>query len=267
MSQERIDELNWLNPLISAQMSIQEQSLRKHAPGTGEVLMLMKDTLHSIFHRSAGTQGGAMRRVFALCDKGESASYDTIIFVNAIRMDLPMHSVLCDGYVLTLTPQIMERIWPPWQELVESDQVCSLTLYDGERRGWKHLLPALVERCRTNWKHTATCEYGLGTIPLSENTLSDPLCSCGRGKDVEGMYEVESWRPFAPHVTRLAFSPLFSVSYLEAVIRDPTRWRCHLCRGKGKPKIMECGGCRKVRYCSKDCAKKDWAKHKSRCIK
>ncbi|EGO03813.1 hypothetical protein SERLA73DRAFT_119451 [Serpula lacrymans var. lacrymans S7.3] len=93
----------------------------------------------------------------------------------------------------------------------------------------------------------------------------NPLCSCGRGKDVEGMNKVNMWKPLAPYVTRIALSPLFAVSYLETVGRDPEAYRCFVCRGKGKPKLKMCTVCKKVRYCSSECQKKDWKVHKLRC--
>jgi hypothetical protein len=67
----------------------------------------------------------------------------------------------------------------------------------------------------------------------------DPLCSCGKGKDVEGMHKVAEWAKLAPFAVRVAFSPLFAVSYLEKVGRDPAAGRCFVCRGKGKPKMNE----------------------------
>ncbi|TFK33607.1 hypothetical protein BDQ12DRAFT_614957, partial [Crucibulum laeve] len=88
---------------------------------------------------------------------------------------------------------------------------------------------------------------------------------CGRGNDVEGMLAVPLWRNLAPYVTRVALSPLFAVSYLEAVGRDPDARKCSVCRRKGKPRVKECTGCRKVRYCSPECQKSDWKTHKAKC--
>ncbi|KIJ28641.1 hypothetical protein M422DRAFT_189456, partial [Sphaerobolus stellatus SS14] len=71
---------------------------------------------------------------------------------------------------------------------------------------------------------------------------------------------------FAPYVTRIALSPLFVVSYLESVGRDPTKHKCSVCRGRGKPKIMACNICKKARYCLQQCLKKDWNAHKPRWV-
>ncbi|EIW55423.1 uncharacterized protein TRAVEDRAFT_131350 [Trametes versicolor FP-101664 SS1] len=105
----------------------------------------------------------------------------------------------------------------------------------------------------------------------------DPLCSCGRGKDVEGMRAVELWRDFAPLVTRIALSPLFAVSYLEQV-RAPipgedtaeasvnAASRCSRCNKPGRLRdFKKCGRCRIVMYCSKTCQRSDWKAHKLAC--
>ena len=88
-------------------------------------------------------------------------------------------------------------------------------------RAWKQMLPALAERCRTTWTHSPNCEYtAQGKIPLDLGTSDgDPLCSCGRGKDVEGtgMMKDGVWCKFAPFATRIALGPLFPVPYLEDV--------------------------------------------------
>ena len=228
--------------------------------------MFVKDTIHAIFVRASGIQGGPPIRVFSLRDKATNNS-DTILLISDLRYDLHSHTMVCDGYVLPLTDDLMEKIEEPFRKFVCGDSgMESTSLNEGEIQEWKRLLPAFAERCRISWTHTDQCEYALeGNIPRSELMEADPLCSCGRGKDVEGMLKVDAWRPLAPYVTRIALSPLFAVSYLETVIRDPSTHRCSVCRGEGKPKIMTCAGCKKVRYCRRECQKRDWDAHKKNC--
>ncbi|KAJ7575991.1 hypothetical protein C8J56DRAFT_837778 [Mycena floridula] len=252
----------WLNPHVGSMMSTRERSLRKkHDTDT---LMFVKDTIHAILVQSMGIQGSGIQRLFALRDK-ETNNCDTIIFVNGVRYDTHCHTVICDSYVLPLTNSIIMKHQNEFGKLVSGGKMVNVTVYEGEMTAWKHLLPAFTERCRT-WKHGPNCEYlATGKIPLTEEMEVKPLCSCGSGKDVEGMRKVDLWRPFAPYTTRMALSPLFAVSYLERVIRDPASRRCHVCRARGKPKLQQCITCKKVRYCSKECQKKDWNKHKVKC--
>lgn len=258
------DLSTWLGAHVGSQLSARERSLRKKKQHENDPLMAIKDTLHTIFVRSTGIQGGAAQRVFALRDD-VSNNCDTLFFVHDLKYDLPSHTVICEASVLPLYHELMDKIMKPFGRVVTRG-VENVKVYKGEMSAWKQLLPALVERCRSSWTHGVNCEYkSTGNIPLTVDMEEDPLCSCGRGKDAEGMMKVDLWRPLAPHVTRLALSPLFAVSYLETVIRDTQARKCFVCRGKGKPKLMTCKVCKKVRYCSEACQKRDWKVHKKRC--
>ncbi|EDR16118.1 uncharacterized protein LACBIDRAFT_301890 [Laccaria bicolor S238N-H82] len=232
----------WLDPHIALTMSAHKLSLRKK--DQIDTLMFVKDTLQSIFVGASGTQGGSVHRLFALRDK-KTNNCDTCIFVDDLRYDLASHTLICDGYVLPLTVRIIMENEKPFAKLVHQGKMSYIGVLEGKMQAWKQLLPAFVERCRSSWMHGANCEYiAQGRIPLTEDMEADPLCSCGRGKDVEGMHKVELWKTFAPYVTRIALSPLFAVSYLETVGRDPDAHKCRVCRRKGKPKIKVCTGCK-----------------------
>ncbi|EGN92841.1 hypothetical protein SERLA73DRAFT_116652 [Serpula lacrymans var. lacrymans S7.3] len=252
----------WLNPHVGSMLSSRERSNRKKH--RSDALMFVKDTLHAIFVGYAGIQSEPPRRLFALQDEATN-NCDTIFFISELRYDLASHTVICDGYVLPLTRALLIKIEKPFAKLVFEGNMGNVPVFEGEMQTWKQLIPAFVERCRS-WSHGENCEYkAQGKIPLTEDMEKNPLCSCGRGKDVEGMNKVNMWKPLAPYVTRIALSPLFAVSYLETVGRDPEAYRCFVCRGKGKPKLKMCTVCKKVRYCSSECQKKDWKVHKLRC--
>ncbi|KAJ7849599.1 hypothetical protein B0H13DRAFT_2238495 [Mycena leptocephala] len=160
-----------------------------------------------------------LRQVFALRDK-PSTECDTIIFINAVKFNLASHTLVCDRYVLPLIPARINIISSEFGRLIREGNIFNL-------------LPAFAERCRS-WKHTSNCEYvAQGKVPLSEEIHFDPLCSCGHGKDMEGMAEAG---------------------------------RCFVCRGKGKPKMKKCASCQKTRYCSEACQRKDWkGGYKAKC--
>ncbi|KAA1466938.1 hypothetical protein DENSPDRAFT_61383 [Dentipellis sp. KUC8613] len=253
----------WLNAHVGSMMSTRERALRKKHKE--DVLMYVKDSLHTIFVRASGIQHGPARRLFALRDDS-TKNCDTILFISDIRYDLHSHTMICDGYVLPLQPDLLEKIVQSFGDLVSKGDMIDVMTFGGEMRAWKQLLPAFVERCRTSWQHGDNCEYvSQGRIPLTEAMECNPLCSCGQGKDTEGMSKVALWKKFAPYVTRVALSPLFAVSYLEAVGRDPAAHKCSVCRGKGKPNLKACKACKKVRYCSETCQRMDWKAHKSKC--
>ncbi|KAF9066737.1 hypothetical protein BDP27DRAFT_985080 [Rhodocollybia butyracea] len=255
----------WLNPHVGSMMSKRDRSLKKKQEK--DMLMFVKDSLHSILVRSSGIQGVKKRRLFALTD-GATNNVDTIIFVNGLLYDPGAHTVVCEAYVLPpLTENVMEKHRKSVGTLFRLGELSHTKMMEGELASWKHLLPSFVERCRT-WNHRANCEYkSHGSIPLTEAMDSNPLCSCGEGMNVDGMLKNPLWRPFAPHVTRIALSPLFAVTYLDSITKDPNSRRCWLCRGKGKPKLQECAQCQKVRYCGSECQKKDWPVHRKKCKK
>ncbi|PCH44295.1 hypothetical protein WOLCODRAFT_138924 [Wolfiporia cocos MD-104 SS10] len=261
MKAQKLDE--WLNPHLGSMMSKRERSLRKHEQD--DTMMHIKDSLHTILVRSSGIQGGPPMRLLCLRDKATN-NCDTVIFIADLRFDLQCHTVACDGYVLPLTHDLLRRIEAPFSKLVTTGQMLNVLMFNEEVTAWKQLLPALAERCRYSWSHGPNCEYkAQGNVPLTTDMENNPLCNCGMGKNVEGMDKENLWRPFSPYVTRIALSPLFAVSYLEPVGRDPSLHRCYVCRGKGKPKIRTCSGCKKIRYCSEVCQRKHWPAHKPKC--
>ncbi|KAJ8495750.1 hypothetical protein ONZ51_g1508 [Trametes cubensis] len=254
---------SWLNAHVGSMLSTRERSMRKKH--RADALMFVKDTIHAMFVRATAIQGGpSARRVISLRDE-QTNNCDTIFFISDIRYDLQAHTMVCDGYVLPLTHDIMPKITSFLGGLVLGNDTATISVFEGEMQAWKQLIPAFVERCRT-WEHGENCEYlARKQVPLTLEMEVDPLCSCGRGKDVDSLLKVDEWKRYAPYVTRIAISPLFAVSYLETIGRDPEAHKCSVCRGRGKPKLKACSGCAKVRYCSQVCQKKDWHRHKPQC--
>ncbi|KAI0822886.1 hypothetical protein BC628DRAFT_1326016 [Trametes gibbosa] len=293
---------HWFNTHISSQFSERESQMKRReiAPDT---LTLVKDTIHYLMSKSVGLGDVHSQGVFALRDNATNDS-DTIFFIRGLRYDLSSHTVVCDAFVLPLFPELMASIKPAFSRLLRAgaglEGITNTRTFDGETRAWKQILPALVERCRTTWSHRPQCEYlTKGRVPLSEEIHGgDPLCSCGRGKDVQGMKDVELWRPFASRVTRIALSPLFAVSYVEQVLppiatvrsadellrasatsdtgpvgassshtqeQNPLDMQqCKTCAKSGRG-LKRCCGCSKVLYCSVSCQKANWEEHKLVC--
>ena len=59
---------------------------------------------------------------------------------------------------------------------------------------------------------------GQKSIPLSLEHGNDPLCSCGKGKDVSAVFMKErEWASAAPFVTRIVIGSIFGVPYAESI--------------------------------------------------
>ena len=287
LTQMDATKLGWLETHVSFQLSVRERTVAQNNNETDtDTIIDIKKSILAIFGGAAGLSRGSRSRVIGLQRYGDGAcrSSDTLLFVSGIRFDLASHTLVCDAYVLTLDGALPPSI-DPWICILFHGGVECVRVGAREMEAWKTLLPALAERCRT-WTHAANCEYAAqGRIPLHLDVdAGDPLCSCGRGKDVDGMLRggaPDLWRKLAPFVTRVAISPLFAVSYLERVLpTDPNRFetlerpapsragsqRCSKCQKEAsEAELRRCSRCKAAFYCSETCQKKHWKTHKPSC--
>ncbi|EIM81666.1 uncharacterized protein STEHIDRAFT_104162 [Stereum hirsutum FP-91666 SS1] len=261
----------WFNPSISLMMSDYDRSVmgggQKITQDGWKALADLKESIHSLFVRHTGIQGNGRFSMFALRDP--SVGPYAVVFISDVRFDLASHTFVLNGYLLPFSrkPTVVRAL-----EKIFSSPICSVNTAGEEVVMWRRLLPALAERCRQTWRHRATCEYiKTGKVPLSLLPLESPICSCGEGKDVEGMHKVKGWKEFAPLCTRIAISPLFAVPramesiqrFAEASDAISSQKRCAKCDLGGDLKV--CGQCKQVSYCSPACQRQDWKKHKQQC--
>ena len=244
-----------------------------------------KDSLHAMAMNVSGVQVNEPRQVLAL-NRTSSGGIDTIFFVTHLRLDLPAHTIVFDAFALCLEESILPKLGPLLAGLSESLMV-SIVVSPEELVVWKRWLPALAERCRT-WVHKPDCAYSRvgATIPLSTEHGGVPICACGRGIVTDAFRAKKEWLPFAPYVTRVAISPLFSLSYLdtvagsflekwtsasqtsEAASSDSGRPRCNKCKKRlPEGKVSRCSACKTISYCSRECQVADWKQHKAVCGK
>ncbi|EIW80765.1 hypothetical protein CONPUDRAFT_125628 [Coniophora puteana RWD-64-598 SS2] len=263
----------WLNPHVDFGLSDPGRGVSKgqQQPESGvrKSTITLKQTLHDILLGAAGIRGPAAPCVKGL-DCPDFGCY-MLIFISELRLDPASHTVVADSWVVPLNGDITSHFAPALRAL--SPDIDRIVTEPGTMELWKHLLPAVTERCRT-WTHHAECEYQQSAaIPLTLKVDGIPICSCGRGM---GTAEVSSfcsgpWKAFAPYATRAALSPLFSVSYLEnegRMLRDEkldSSPLCAACGGPGRPSLLMCGRCRTTTYCSMECQRKDWKSHKAAC--
>lgn len=164
----------------------------------------------------------------------------------------------------------------------------SIIVDDSELLLWKHVLPAFVERCR-NWEHTPSCQYKAeNQVPVSVEFCKPILCSCGKGK-FGNDYKVDKailWKDISKYAVRAAISPCFPVPFAGIpcpVSESPEDMAqsfldmlpqmmgsCFVCgskEAKDGGKVLKCGGCMSVSYCSKECQRLDWTErdHKILC--
>lgn len=298
----RTTQMKWLITHTSLMFSSRERSIRENGlqgvPCPSDTRVDFKDGLFSLFMHYCGLQGKCAR-IFALRKPGDGGAH-VLIFVSSLKMDMANHTVVLDALVLPLTDKIVRDSFAGQflAALVSQDTLCAINVTSTELRLWKTVLPAFVERCRT-WQHLPEkCEYIVTKqIPIL-NGLNDgetPICSCGHGHfPTDFLHNLRL--PFSDitlrkYATRLAISPCFVVPYVEdcfhwdrnrriaATVSDKekglkceTATTCHAC-GKLRltenrsVKLLRCGRCRKVKYCSTECQKSDWKQHQKICSK
>ena len=277
-------QLDWLPLHLGLTLSETEKKAKESSNQAARgVLVNLKESIGCIFLNYAGLQLPSAQdwsSVFGLCNP-EKGGVHTLFFVNALKFDLPNHTIVVDACVVPLVDGIMPKLRPGLQTLANRRFIQIVTL-DDEVRAWKLLLPALAERCRT-WEHTNTCEYKKKGIPAAlMGSEVSPICSCGKGKNLGAFGNKPEWRPFREEATRVAIGPLFSFSFLESFSKSvkanmnrTTRntpsttesgGRCAKCGGPGKPTLRLCSVCKKTQYCSRGCQKVHWKVHKKNCV-
>ena len=264
--------MDWIDPHLALTMTDRERALIARDIRT-DTLTNVKKTIHAILIGAAGVQQH-QSRIFGLNVKG---NVDTLIFVPTLRLDLASHTFVADAYVLPLNQDRVKKVEKMLLAII--GDLLRVELWGDEVATWKRLLPVLVERCRT-WKHGPNCEFlAKRSIPLSLEHENDPLCSCGKGKDVSAAFlEEKKWESAVPFVTRIAIGPIFGVPYIESVggitdkvvqqlEKEERGDKCARCGGPGKPKLLLCGACKSISYCSAGCQREDWKKHRLACKK
>lgn len=278
--------LKFLTNLTSWTFSARERELREQADKSGLATssrLNFKESLFTMFMLASGLQGG-QTGLFAITHP-QKGGIHMLIFVSALRLDGANASVVLDAAALPLTMEIVKGgQLDSFLLLLRTLECCSVTVDDEELALWKRTLPTLVERCR-NWSHTAGCEYAQSgaTVPLSIEPAKAVICSCGAGQLPPNFINLPDWDTAAKFATRLAISPTYAVPFVEDVVdpglakafpsavaglRGDEVLRCRNCgktEAKGGGSLKKCLRCLKVRYCSAECQKKDWKKHRMEC--
>jgi MYND finger len=277
----RRHKTDWVNLHVSLALSDREIDLRaKKSPST-DVLVNVKDSIHSFFMRAVEPNA---RRIFSLSEPTDGGY--TIIFLNRLCLDVASSALVADVCILPLTFEFLMKHVQTIAGFERDGKMMSIVTEEEEVRTWKHLLPVFVERSRT-WSHSRTCQYvQAGQIPLSDQMEQNPICACGEGVELGAFSDVPEWKSLAPFVTRAAISPLFAVSYLESIGGAAREWLerarfngnvgndepdaatvCAKC-GSGAREgraLLRCSRCSDTKYCGRACQKADWAQHKKQC--
>ncbi|KAK1673983.1 MYND finger [Colletotrichum godetiae] len=276
------DGLPFLNTLLSFEFSIRERALRERINASRLDLapsprVNFKESIFTMAMLSTGQQGG-QTGLFCL-NHPDRGGIHMLFFVSALRLDAASATVVLDAAVLPFTLPIIKKV-EPFLLLLRELEMASVTVNDEELILWKKVLPALAERTRT-WNHKSSCEYRKAgaTIPLSLEPSEPVLCSCGRGQLPENFIGLPEWDTASKYATRIAISPTFAVPFVEEIV-DTNKYKDFRANGTAPPEerctncgkaatngvaLKKCMRCLGAKYCSVDCQKEDWRKHRGEC--
>ena len=276
-------DFSWLPMHLSTSVSAEERSMIKS--NTESALLRLKQSIFIIFWAFTAIhpeKSGQSTRAFLLVDK--DGNFDTAILAKNLLYDPDTASVVLDAQLICLT-KVRSMELDSVLVLFHKEALKIQVLVD-EQMLWKHLLPALVERCRLNdWEHCTDCPYILGaSMPLSTQQGELPICV--RGENQSSFEGIEPrYAPMGKYATRIALAPLAAVSYVENLGIDeelkhalkkrmdktPTKDEkkssasaCDHC-GKEPKQLKRCSRCQLAKYCNRDCQQAAWKGHKKAC--
>ncbi|KAF7529978.1 hypothetical protein PCG10_004953 [Penicillium crustosum] len=277
------ERLQWLRTHLPTMWSAPETAVKFNpslpAPPNTRARVDFKDGLFHIFLGFSGT-AGPQASVYGI-DCPEEKGVQMLVFVSKMLLDISNRTTVLDAAVLPLYTDLMPQIMPALQAMASSTHSPkSIRTSRDELHLWKEALPAWTERCRS-WSHKPSCEYvATGKIPLSIKFGERVLCSCGKGTvPTDFMPEFGGWKALAKHCVRMAISPAFASALVDKPIdlsalssaSDAIGQDLNGCQVCGKDEdangsaLMNCSRCHKAKYCSRDCQKVDWKKHKKVC--
>lgn len=285
---DNASKLQWLNPHVSFTFSARERKLRATGPLVSDARVNFKESLYTMYMYVSGIQGAKRCHIFGL-DDHRNGGIETLIFVSAARLDPSNRTVVLDAAILPMTKDMVLNIIPLIERHLLGNML-HIKVDDKEKKLWKEVLPAYVERCR-DWEHRPDCEYTRegSRVPLTTELYKQLLCSCGNGKfPKDYITGVPHWDKAAKHSVRAAISLPFPMPFVEELLPfgdlnlgreiaaadgasrtkgDSECWNCGKEKCDDGKLLRVCTGCDEAKYCSRGCQRSDWKAHKKDCKK
>lgn len=279
------------NSWLEAHLDLMVSDTELQTPATSEdgvgLMFWVKHSITSIFKHVATKLTASQPCVFNLTPREgvEECGGFLLFFVTGFYFDSNANSVVIEAYVVQVNQETLGN--PLFRPIVKNALTSgAMHLREDVFMWWKRALPAMAEQCR-DYEHSERCLFARG-VPTNLEPEDSHVCSCGLGKVGRRLSE-SRYRSASPFATRVAISPLFPAAYIERTTRGMANTRegnseiaeslarielnpqrsvvsgTDICRKCGKSGTKKCGKCGLVNYCSRDCQRKDWKRHKAEC--
>ena len=274
----RQKEPNFLSTFLGACCSNVEIQMNRSS--VKSPMIELKESIHIILDSFLNGEVKAFTLV------NSEGNGDTVIVANALRFDFDNASIVLDAYVVCMTKNRTQKM-ALLGKVLEGGNMCKVKMSRDEEALFKHMLPAMVERCRgTSWNHLQDCSYFKSDrVPLSTEHGQSAICSCGQGKTSELLVEHPHYRQLVKFMTRIALAPISTVGFVENLFAEVSKeipadrlavtaysssgeasamLNCGHCGREGDD-LKLCKRCGQARYCDKDCQVSAWKQHKKVC--
>ncbi|KAI0154446.1 hypothetical protein GGR57DRAFT_502647 [Xylariaceae sp. FL1272] len=286
-------KLQWLDMHYQRGISRREEALLKkerEAWALGEELAVKhKEAVIRMLIKFAGGASISQAKQFGYFSPpvdGDVNGCRMLIRASALRLDLANRTVALDCAVVPNQPGQIAGLTRLLADMDSQSPIDRIPFHPAHLFLWKYALPVYVERCR-GWDHKEACEYKTAdSFPMVPVGWANILCTCGNGIFPPNFFEGDTiWENrLSKHAVRAVIEVPFFAPYMngpDAV--DPIEegcWMptnafetanvCFVCRKARQAngdELMLCGGCKRARYCSRACQKKNWNYHKTFCKK
>lgn len=182
----RSELTKWFLTLFGVAMSATERQAQRvdspHRTGIGA----WKESIALFLHHMAPETESPAVHLFSL--KGPAYGNEIILFVNALRIEHTMDRSLVFDVAVCLLEKAWARDVVAWLMRLNPLRKREIQVTLEEMAFWKRLLPAAIEKARTQWTHRSSCEYQRTTcIPLCDDGNGEKIvCSCGLGQQLDG---------------------------------------------------------------------------------
>ena len=205
--------------------------------------------------------------------QGHASNISIILFITGIKLNDASDSIVVDAHIIPLRDEAIKILKPELEKITTG--ASTILCQPREYRFWKSYLDTTMEQSR-NWSHSEKCNE---SIRLKLHLEESGICRCGEGQVSSDFRAIKQWEKFIPYVIRCPLTPIFSTPYVEAMVSNTSvenrfadvgisdSATCLMCHKKDIVRLKKCARCEIAKYCSKECQKGDWKRHKKECGK